>query len=90
MFKKDQIETVLDDEILDLLGNIRQECKNTEDYAKMVDKLSTLYELRNKSRISKETMATIGANIIGILVVLSHERAHVITSKAFGFVKKIV
>lgn len=89
MFKKNQIEENLDKVIIDLLGNIENEGKNTDDYAKMVDQLTKLYELRNKSRISKETWATIGANLTGIFLVLQHERANVIASKAFGFVKKI-
>lgn len=43
----------------------------------------------NFGKISNETWATIGANLLGIVLVLGHERAHVITTKAFGLISKI-
>lgn len=89
--KQNPIEAQLDTEVMTLLDELATETDKTSDkYASMIDQLTKLYELRNKSRISKETLATIGANILGIIVVLNHERAHVIATKAFGFVKKIV
>jgi hypothetical protein len=90
MFKRNQIEVNLDNEINHLLELMDKELKYSDEYAKMTDQMTKLYELRNKSRVSKETLATIGANLAGIIVLMNHERAHVIASKAFGFVKKIV
>lgn len=90
MFKRNQIEVNLDNEINSLLETMDKTDKESADYTSMVVSLSKLYELRHTSRISKDTLATIGANLAGILVVLNHERAHVIASKAFGFVKKVV
>lgn len=91
MFQKNVIEGKLDAEITTLLELMDKETdKSTEEYAKMLDQFTKLYELRHKSRISKETLATIGANLAGIVVILTHERVHVIASKAFGLVKKIV
>lgn len=90
MFKKSQIEFKLDEEIIVLLTHLNtMKTKEGDEYAKVVDQLNKLYELRHKSRISKETLATIAANVAGIVIILSHERAHVIASKAFGLVKKI-
>lgn len=90
MFKKSEIETKIDDEIIELLESLKKEPdKNTKEYASMVEQVVKLQELRHKGGISKETLATIGANILGIVVILGHERAHVIASKAFGLVKKI-
>jgi hypothetical protein len=90
MFKKSEIETKIDEEIMRLLANMAQEQdKETKDYASMVDQVVKLQEIRHAGGISKETLATIGANILGIVVILGHERAHVIASKAFGLVKKI-
>jgi hypothetical protein len=34
-------------------------------------------------------MLAVGANILGILAILQHERVNVITTKALGFVPKI-
>jgi flagellar motor switch protein FliM len=89
-FTKSPIEANLDAEIEALLKNMSEEMKKSSDeYATMTDQLTKLYELRHKGRVSKETLALIGANIAGIFVILSHERAHVIATKAFGLVKKI-
>jgi len=90
MFKRNQIEVKLDNEITTLLELMALEPSTSDDYAKMVEQLTKLYELRKGSRVSKETWATIGANLAGIVVLMNHERAHVIASKAFTLVKKIV
>jgi hypothetical protein len=90
MFKKSEIETKIDEEILRVLEDMKEEDeKDSEAYGRMVDQMVKLQELRHKGGISKETLATIGANLAGIIVILGHERANVIASKAFGLVKKI-
>lgn len=48
-----------------------------------------LQELEQKNTISKEAWLTVGTHIAGLVVLMNHERAHVIASKAFGLVKKI-
>lgn len=90
MFEKSEIDAKIDEEIIRLLAELEQENdKDTKEYASMVEQVIKLKELRNKSSISMETWATIGANILGLVVILNHERAHVIASKAFSLVKKI-
>jgi hypothetical protein len=46
-------------------------------------------EFQTKPKISYETWATIGANLLGIGMILMHERAHVVATKALGFVSKL-
>jgi hypothetical protein len=48
-----------------------------------------LEELALKKTITKETWLTVGTHVAGLIVLMNHERAHVIASKAFGLVKKI-
>lgn len=48
-----------------------------------------LEELALKKTITKETWLTVGTHVAGLVVLMNHERAHVIASKAFGLVKKI-
>jgi hypothetical protein len=36
-----------------------------------------------------DTWATIGANLAGIIIILNHERAHVIATKSLGLVRKL-
>lgn len=49
-----------------------------------------LQELELKKTITKETWLTVGTHVAGLIVLMNHERAHVIASKAFGLVKRIV
>jgi hypothetical protein len=92
MFKKreDPIEAAIDNEIMQLLVLAREEEGYSDDYKSIISQITKLKEIRTTDRISKETWATIGANLAGIAVILSHERTHIIASKAFGLVKKIL
>jgi len=93
MFKKreDPIETAYDEQLLHLLELARKEEGYTDDYKSIISQATKLKELRTKpDTISKETWATIGANLAGIAIILTHERTHIIASKAFGLVKKIL
>jgi hypothetical protein len=92
MFKKreDPIEAAFDAELMQLLVLAREENGYTDDYKSIITQATKLKELRTTDKISKETWATIGANLAGIAIILSHERTHIIASKAFGLVKKIL
>lgn len=88
--RKNPINARIDTEIHQLLDLMGQENGFTDDYKSMAAHVEKLMELRQKDSISKETWATIGTHIAGLIVLMNHERAHVIASKAFGLVKKIV
>lgn len=48
-------------------------------------KLNALLELRDSpQKISPDTLALIGANLVGILIIITHEHVNVITTKAFS------
>lgn len=90
MFKKNPIEEKLDAEITNVLAQMdRFTTKDAKEYATMVDQFEKLMKLRNESRLSKDALATIAANAIGLIVVMNHERAHVIATKAFTLVRKM-
>lgn len=91
MFKKreDPIETAYDEQLLHLLELARKEEGYTDDYKSIISQATKLKELRTTDKISKETWAMIGANLAGIAIILTHERTHIIASKAFGLLKKI-
>jgi len=90
MFKRNPIKDRLDNEINQLLDLMGQEHDYTDKYKSMATHVEKLMELRKGESISKDTWLTVGTHIAGIVVILSHERTHVIASKAFGLVKKIV
>lgn len=66
------------------------------EYAKMADQLTKLYALKevdhrveSTRRVSMDTLAVVGANLAGILMIVGHERANVVTSKALSLLLKL-
>lgn len=65
----------------------------TDQYARMREQLTELYKIKNENRsrrVSPDTLATIGANLLGIGIIVGHERTHIVTSKALTFIRKLV
>lgn len=94
MFKKQEIDTTaLDTVITELYSEIAGFEGHEDEYDKtssQIVKLEKLrHELRAGDKISKETWANVGANLLGILLVLHYEKLGVVTSKAFGFISKL-
>lgn len=88
--KRDK-RTNLDKEIDSLLEKLKTVDKTSEDYATMIGhltKLTTAKSLEPKQKVSPDTKALIGGNLLGIVLILCYEKADVITSKALGFVLK--
>jgi hypothetical protein len=82
---------VLEDVIRAALKQLIDEPLGTDDYDRKVDQIAKLYDLKKHSasdKVSKDTLATVCANLAGILLILNYERMHVVTSKAVGFVMK--
>jgi len=86
------VKTNLDKAIDDLYLQMDDLTGDTQEYAKMADQLVKLHALKmNESsrRVSPDVKATILANLLGILIIVTHERVHVVTTKALGFIKKL-
>lgn len=81
----------LDQEIDRVLDLMSREDPETEKYAQWADQVTKLYKLKeidSKQRVSKDALAAIAGNLLGIGMILSYERVHIVTSKAVGFVLK--
>lgn len=66
------------------------------EYAKMADQLTKLYALKevdhkvtSNKRVSFDTLALIGANLAGILLIVGYERENVMTSKALSLLLRL-
>jgi hypothetical protein len=62
------------------------------EYAKITAQLTALYALKEdktKKRVSPDTLAMVFGNLLGIVLIVGHERANVITSRAITFVSKL-
>ena len=83
-----QLQELIDQHTVELLNNNY----DNEEYARRVDQLSKLCKLQEtqspKFRVSPDTLALIAANLLGIVIVVAYEHAHVVTSKAFSSVIK--
>ena len=86
--------TKLDEAIDSLLDEMKGFSGDDDEYAVMVNQLVKLYSLQPppevKQRLSPDTLALISANLVGILIIVAHERANVVTTKALTFVRKLV
>ena len=93
MFKKQNaVDAALEMVITDLLIELKEENKHSDDYTKLVQQLVTLYGLKeNSSRkpLSPDALLAAGANLAGILLILNYEKMGVVTSKALSFVAKL-
>lgn len=93
MFKPNPLNVKLDEAIDRIMQDMTAEDPNTDKYDAMSTQLERLYKIRNETRsrrVSPDTLANVAANIVGIGIIVGHERVHIVTSKALGFIKKLV
>ena len=86
----------VDEAIAALLEEMSGYTGDSPEYARMVDQLMKLYSLQEidaKSsswkRVNADTLAIVGGNLLGIAMIVGHERASVVTSKAIGLLTKL-
>lgn len=92
MFTKSTSVLGLDKAIARVLASMEESTPESPQYAEKVDQLVKLHGLKvnnTKNRISQDTLATIFANLVGIIVILHYERVDVVASKALSFVQKL-
>ncbi len=63
-----------------------KDAESLEDIGDVLSMMERRNELRNKRRVSPDTIAIVVCNLLGIILILEHERSHVIASKALGFI----
>ena len=84
----DPLDAVIDAAIKDLMAT----ASPSEAFQKKVDSLSKLLEVadarKGRNRVKPDTLATIGANLLGILMIIKHESVAPLVSKALSFIIK--
>lgn len=81
----------LDREIDNVISKLEKLSPNSEEYSITADNLEKLYRAKSydKNRyITPDTVALVVGNLLGIAIIIWHEKAEVITTKALGFVMK--
>jgi hypothetical protein len=87
--KKDP--SLLDKEIDRLTAQLKNQIVGAEEYRTTIDMISKLNALKNdqeSQRISKEKWLLAGTNLLGIVLVINHERVNVITTQAMSMVTR--
>lgn len=62
--------------------------KEYDDILNQIERLHKLLLKDKEASISPDVVLTVAANLLGILLILNHERLNVVTSKAMSFVIK--
>lgn len=74
------------------LLKLKETTPGSEDYAEIVTQLDKLYKAKSYTKdeplVKLDTVITVGANLLGIVAILSFEQARVVTSKALAMVLK--
>ncbi len=89
----DKDDQILEEAIEHVLNQLKALEPETDQYARIADQLEKLYKIKNENRsrrVSPDTLAGIIANLFGIGIIVGYEQKHIITSKALGFIRKIV
>lgn len=88
-------ETTLEETIARVLKTMTEYPCQSNEYVNLTDTLVKLHALKENDhkikhsrRVDSNTIAMVIGNLAGIAAILSHERAHVIASKALSFVMK--
>jgi hypothetical protein len=79
----------IDQAINSALQNLQNVEINSDEYFQTMTAVERLYALKNeKKRVSPDTAAIVGGNLIGIIIIVAYEHAHVIVSKSFNLLLK--
>jgi hypothetical protein len=80
-------ETPIDAEINRVLERMQAIEVENEKYPNMLDYLERLNKMQSSNkapRVSRDTIAIIVGNLLGILLIIAYEQKHVITSRSFN------
>jgi hypothetical protein len=91
MRKKSTADSQLNTEIERLLRELPKLHDNAEEYDRIMARLGELTKIQTtarSARVSADTWALIGANLIGIVLIMGHEYTHPITTKALNLAIK--
>lgn len=88
---KDYFTTETTTPVDSLIDSVLEEMHNkgvtSDEYPELMAYLERLYALKAKARrepVSRDTVALIAGNLLGILLIVAYEQKHVMTSKGFS------
>jgi len=90
--EKPRYQRMIETELERTLSELKLSSFTSEDYAKTLSITEKLHDMMDKEKpasVSKDALLTVGANLLGIILIIKHEHVNVITSKALGFVIRL-
>lgn len=88
--ERPKYERLLEEELERTLGAMKMTALvDSPEYIKLMNTAENLHKMLNHNQtspVSKDVLFTIAGNLAGIMLILKHEWANPITSKALGFV----
>lgn len=88
---KGYLYSPLEDAVNRLVNDLNNHEIGSEEYQKSLDALTKLHKMKveeKPSSVSKDTLVIVAANLIGLFMVIRHERINVITTRAFSMLLK--
>lgn len=84
-------QLLLEDELVQQLKLLRTHVSGSDEFVRTLTYVERLHQMLDKkpSKVSHDTLATIGANLLGIVLIIKHENVNVITSKALSFIPRL-
>src|SRR5580765_121495 len=76
MFTKTKSESqiLLEREFVHALKSLKGHAVDSEEYVKTLNSVVKIYEMMEEpSSVSKDTLAVVGANLLGIFMIIKHE-----------------
>jgi hypothetical protein len=77
-------------EINSLFRELKNHGVSTKEYDVILSRIAKLQTMEHhtKSSVSKDTLAIVTANLLGIFMIIKHEHVNVITSRAMNLIMK--
>lgn len=91
MFSRPKVKTPVELELDSLFRELKHNAVDSKEYAAILDHIVTLHGLQKDEKsagVSKETWAIIGANLLGIFMIIKHEHVNVVTSRAMSLLMR--
>jgi hypothetical protein len=89
MFKKKE-PNAIDVQIEVLSNSMKNYPVDSPEYAAAMEKMVVLAKTKNEGKkpIDPNTIIAVAGGLLQVVMIIGHERLHVLTSKAIGFVLK--
>jgi len=89
--RKERQKTDLEVALERALAELRNHDVGSKEYGEILDRIAKLHKMKEDekpSSVSLDTQVKVAANLVGILLIISHERIHLVNTAALKFVGK--